>query len=204
MADIVSSLFLASHVQNLHRIHELLPDTVQTLHGLLFRLFAPLRIFLQFFRSAGKQTAIGPIASRSGADHIVFQLINLFSGNIRHAAAQKMKHRIIGKVLNIQLQCALDIFDHGIQHDSSGTVQETWDLQLSEFCFHIGSVSFQISDDHGNVPVGHPLLSDQVPDVQRCLVDFLSGGKGFKHMDLLLFSRIRFILIPEQILFQIV
>lgn len=44
MADIVSSLFLASHVQNLHRIHELLPDTVQTLHGLLFRLFAPLRI----------------------------------------------------------------------------------------------------------------------------------------------------------------
>ena len=84
---------------------------------------------------------------------LIHIFINLFSGNIRHAAAQKMKHRIIGKVLNIQLQCALDIFDHGIQHDPSGTVQETWDLQLSEFCFHIGSVSFQISDDHGNVPV---------------------------------------------------
>ena len=102
-------------MQNLHGIRKLLPDTVQTLQG----LFRPLCVvlpttLLHFFRPAGKQPAVSTIPSRSGADHIIFQFIDLFSGNVHHAASQKMKHCVIGKILNIQLQRALDVFDHGV------------------------------------------------------------------------------------------
>ena len=89
-------------MQNLHGIRKLLSDTVQTLQG----LFRPLCVFLpttllHFFRPAGKQPAVSTISSRSGADHIIFQFIDLLSGDIRHAAAQKMKYGIIRKIPDI-------------------------------------------------------------------------------------------------------
>ena len=91
-----------SHMQDLHGIRKLLSDTVQTLHG----LFRPLCVFLpttllHFFRPTGKQAAVGAIPSRPGADHIILQFVNFLSGDIRHAAAQKMKYGIIRKIPDI-------------------------------------------------------------------------------------------------------
>ena len=115
MIHILAGFCLGIHMQNLHGIRKLLPDTVQTLQGLFHTLCVVLpTTLLHFFRPAGKQPAVSTIPSRSGADHIIFQFIDLLSGNVHHAASQKMKHRVIGKILNIQLQRALDIFDHGI------------------------------------------------------------------------------------------
>ena len=89
-------------MQDLHGIRKLLSDTVQTLHG----LFRPLCVFLpttllHFFRPTGKQAAVGAIPSRPGADHIILQFVNFLSGDIRHAAAQKMKYGIIRKIPDI-------------------------------------------------------------------------------------------------------
>ena len=114
-----------------------------------------------------------------------------------------MEHRLIGKVLPIKLQGALDKFHHGIQDNSSRSVNKTGNLHLCKFRLHIGGIALQVSCDHGKIPVGKPLLPDQTADLQPGLMHLIPGSGGLKDTDFRLLLLTGFHQVAEQITFQV-
>ena len=80
----------------------------------------------------GKKTAVAAVSSNAGLQTVVFQSVRLLPVQIRQTAAQVVKHSFIGEIFCVQLQGALDILNHGIQHNPPGPVKVKGNLHLGK------------------------------------------------------------------------